>query len=129
MRQLVEFILGRMDTHPEEFYQDRKTGVKFNWTHLIKDNKKFMSDEEYKIIWDKFSEINLAHAMEQVTERLLAPSDEVELHGFGNAPVRVEGDAVTYAMQKLQVEEIKARMEHQRQIMNQHYKTVVLDKE
>lgn len=125
MRDLVKFLLTRMETHPEEFYQDRKSGVKFNWSHQIKDNKKFMTDDEYKAVWEKYSEINLERVMQDVTERLLAPEPVVEeLSGFGNAPVRAEGQAVAYALNnRYQIEEIKARLEHQRQIMEQQYKT------
>jgi hypothetical protein len=80
-----------MDTHPEEFYQDRKSGVKFNWSHQIKDNKKFMTEDEYKAVWGKYSEINLERAMQEVTERLLSPEpNEVELHGFGFADHKVQ---------------------------------------
>jgi hypothetical protein len=110
-----------METHPEEFYQDKKSGVKFNWSHQIKDNKKFMTEDEFKAVWGKYSEINLERAMREVTERLLAPEpDEVELHGFGNAPVRAEGQSVAYAMQQYRTAEIKAQMEHQKQLLQQH---------
>lgn len=73
MRDIVKFLLARMETHPEEFYQDKKSGVKFNWSHQIKDMKKFMTDDEYKAVWGKYSEINLERAMQNVAERLLAP--------------------------------------------------------
>lgn len=76
MRKLVEFLLARMETHPEEFYQDRKTDVKHNWMHTVKDSKKFLTDEEYKAIWEKVSEINLAYTMERVTEKLFEPENE-----------------------------------------------------
>jgi hypothetical protein len=130
MRDIVKFLLTRMETHPEEFYQERKSGVKFNWSHQIKDNKKFMTEDEYKAVWSKYSEINLERAMREVTERLLAPSDEVELHGFGNAPVRAEGQSVVYAMKnRYQIEEIQAQMEYQRAMMEQKLKSSVFDKD
>ena len=128
MRDIVKFLLTRMETHPEEFYQDRKSGVKFNWSHQIKDNKKFMTDDEYKAVWSKYSEINLERAMQDVTERLLSPSDEVELHGFGNAQIKGAGMAVTYA-DRLKIEEIKAQMEYQQKMMEQQLKSSVFDKE
>lgn len=73
MRKLIEFLLNRMDTHPEEFLQNRKADVKHNWVHIIKDNKKFMTDEEYKAVWEKFSEINMEQAIEDVTSKLFEP--------------------------------------------------------
>lgn len=76
MRKLIEFLLTRMDTHPEEFLQNRKADVKHNWVHIIKDNKKFMTDEEYKAIWEKFSQINMEHTMEEVTNKLFEPEKD-----------------------------------------------------
>lgn len=73
MRKLIEFLLTRMDTHPEEFLQNRKADVKHNWVHIIKDNKKFMTDEEYKAVWEKFAEINMEQAIEEVTHKLFEP--------------------------------------------------------
>ena len=76
MRKLVEFLLARCDTHPEEFYEERKSGVKHNWLHHVKTCKKFMTDEEYAAVWEKVSEINLNYVMERVTEKLFEPEDE-----------------------------------------------------
>jgi flagellar hook-basal body complex protein FliE len=98
-----------METHPEEFYQDRKSGVKFNWSHQIKDNKKFMTEDEYKAVWSKYSEINLERSMQDVTERLLAPepTSEIMEQGYGQ-PLT---DAMVYMQQQ------KVQMEHQRELM------------
>jgi hypothetical protein len=121
MRKLIEFLLARADTHPEEFYEDRKSSTKQHWMHYVKQYKKFMTEEEYKAVWEKISAINLDYAMEQVTNKLLAPSDEVELHGFGYADHKVQGDAVAYTLQqRYQEEHLIARIEHQRQLMEQH---------
>jgi hypothetical protein len=114
-----------MDTHPEEFYQERKSGVKFNWSHQIKDNKKFMTEDEYKAVWGKYSEINLERAMQDVTERLLSPEpNEVELHGFGfgNAQLKAEGQRI--AMSKMQVDMMKQQMEHQRELVKHELDTL-----
>lgn len=112
MRDIVKFLLTRMETHPEEFYQDRKSGVKFNWSHQIKDNKKFMTEDEYKAVWSKYSEINLERSMQEITERLLAPEpNEIELHGFGFADHKVQGDAVAYMQQQ------KVQMEQQHDLL------------
>lgn len=108
MRDLVRFLLTRMETHPEEFYQDRKSGVKYNWSHQIKDNKKFMTEDEYKAVWSKYSEINLERAMQDVTERLLSPEP---------IPATVEDyyepttDALAYYQQQ------KLQMEQQRDLL------------
>ncbi len=110
MRDIVKFLLARMETHPEEFYQDRKAGVKFNWSHLIKDIKKFMTDDEYKAVWGKYSEINLERAMQDVTERLLSPepTSEIMENGYYAQPLT---DAVAYMQQQ------KVQMEQQRELM------------
>jgi len=106
MRDLVRFLLTRMETHPEEFYQDRKSGVKYNWSHQIKDNKKFMTEDEYKAVWSKYSEINLERSMQEITERLLAPEPESEIVAWGSAQIKAQGDAVAYMkQQKLQMEQ------------------------
>ncbi len=76
MSKLGEFLLARADTHPEEFYEDRKSGVKHNWLNHVKHNKKFMSEEEYNAIWEKVSAINLDYQMERVTEKLFEPEEE-----------------------------------------------------
>jgi hypothetical protein len=99
-----------METHPEEFYQDRKTGVKYNWSHQVKDNKKFMTDDEYKAVWSKYSEINLNRTMQEITERLLSPEPTSEIVGqdYYLPPLT---DAVAYHQQQ------KVQMEHQRELM------------
>ena len=111
MRDLVRFLLTRMETHPEEFYQDRKSGVKYNWSHQIKDNKKFMTEDEHKAVWSKYSEINLERSMQEITERLLSPepTSEVMEQGYGQ-PLKL-------SMSKPQIDMIKAQMEHQRELM------------
>jgi hypothetical protein len=109
MRDLVKFLLTRMETHPEEFYQDRKTGVKYNWSHQVKDNKKFMTEDEYKAVWSKYSEINLNRAMQEITERLLSPepTSEIMEQGYGQ-PLT---DAMVYMQQQ------KVQMEQRRELM------------
>jgi hypothetical protein len=96
-----------METHPEEFYQDRKSGVKYNWSHQIKDNKKFMTEDEYKAVWSKYSEINLERSMQEITERLLAPEPEIEDEQY-YAPTT---DALAYYQQQ------KLQMEQQRDLL------------
>lgn len=98
MSKLGEFLLARADTHPEEFYEDRKSGVKHNWMHYIKQNKKFMSEEEYRAIWDKVSAINLEYQMEKVTEKLFEPEDEevFDASTLGSAIQKLAGQPVNY---------------------------------
>lgn len=110
MRDIVKFLLTRMETHPEEFYQERKSGVKFNWSHQIKDNKKFMTEDEYKAVWSKYSEINLERAMREVTERLLAPepTSEIMEQGYYAQPLT---EAVAYMQQQ------KVQMEQQHDLL------------
>ena len=124
MRQAVEFLLERMDTHPEEFHQHRPSGVKHHWCGLINDNKKFFTEEEAEAIKNKLSAINMDRFAQSITERLLAP-DEVELTGFGDAPRRAEGQQVAYALQnRYEAAEIQAhRLAHQQEILEHHMKT------
>lgn len=97
MSKLGEFLLARADTHPEEFYEDRAGSVKHNWMHYIKQFKKFMSEEEYKAVWEKVSAINLDYAMERVTEKLFEPEDEeFNASTFGAAVQKVAGQSVSY---------------------------------
>jgi len=110
MRKLIEFLLTRMDTHPEEFLQNRKPDVKHNWVHIIKDNKKFMTDDEYKAIWEKFSEINMEQAIEDVTNKLFEPVGEEWIDEFKSMPA---GSTLS----RTQVDMIKHQMEHQRELM------------
>ncbi len=108
MRKLIEFLLTRMDSHPEEFLQNRKPDVKHNWVHIIKDNKKFMTDEEYKAIWEKFSEINMDQAIKDVTNKLFEPEPVIEDEQY-YAPTT---DALAYyQQQKLQMEQRRELME------------------
>lgn len=131
MRDIVKFLLARMETHPEEFYQDKKSGVKFNWSHQIKDMKKFMTDDEYKAVWGKYSEINLERAMQDVAERLLAPEPvtrEAVIGEFDSDGVLQS--QVAYTMKnRYQIEEIQAQMEYQRKMMEQRLKSSVFDKD
>ena len=123
MRDLVKFLLTRMETHPEEFYQDRKSGVKFNWSQQIKDNKKFMTDDEYKAVWSKYSEINLNRAMQHVTERLLEPEKEAFTQESLVEAIKnsyaLAGNPMPskIALSRTQVELMKQQMEHQRELM------------
>lgn len=130
MRQAVEFLLERMDSHPEEFYQHRPSGVKHHWVGLINDNKKFFTEEEAEAIRLKLSEINMDRFSQAIAERLLAPEereDDPIDTGFGSAPIRAEGQRVTYGMQnryqldaqqmqldahRIQVEHMKAHIEY-----------------
>lgn len=123
MRKLVEFLLARCETHPEEFYEERKSGVQHNWLHQIKTCKKFMTEEEHKAIWDKVSEINLEYTMQRVTEHLLEPKDEAL-----TADSLVDAIKHSYALagnpmptkmtlSRTQVELLKAQMENQRELM------------
>lgn len=131
MSKLVEFLLARAETHPEEFYEDRKADVKHHWMHYVKQYKKFMTEEEYRAIWGKVSEINLEYAMEQVTNKLLTPEPEADyMTAFGSAHVRAEGQQVAYALQhRYGIEEIQAKIEYQRQQMEKHLKTSVFDED
>ena len=46
MRDAVRFLLERMDTNPEEFYQQRSNAGKHEWLSTINAYKKFFNDEE-----------------------------------------------------------------------------------
>jgi hypothetical protein len=123
MRKIVEFMLSRMATHPEEFYEERKSGVAHNWLHHIKTCKKFMTEEEYKAVWDKVSEINLEYTMERITEKLFEPEkkgfDEDDLVDALKHSYVTQGKSMPDKMvlSRTQVEMLKTQMEHQRELM------------
>jgi len=102
MRQAVKFLLDRMDTHPEEFYEHRSMHAAHHWAGLINDHKKFFTKEEAEAIKSKLSDVNLDMLAQTITTKLLAPKeseyDPIDT-GFGSAPIRAEGQRVTYAMQ------------------------------
>lgn len=137
MSKLGEFLLARADTHPEEFYEDRKSGVKHNWLHHVKQNKKFMSEEEYNAIWEKVSAINLDYQMERVTEKLFEPEDEevFDSTSFGAAVAKVAGQAVNYGQptkivaNHAQVELIKKQLEYKKAQMKMALETSMFRKE
>ena len=129
MRQAVKFLLDRMDTHPEEFYEHRSIHAFHHWVGLINDNKKFFTEEEAEAIRLKLSEINMDRFSQAIAERLLAPEPDSEpvigefdamgrlQQSFGAAPIRAEGQRVTYGMQNRyqledhQYEHMKAQYE------------------
>jgi hypothetical protein len=128
MRKIVEFMLTRMDTHPEEFLESKKQGVKHNWMGYYKSIKKFLSEEENKAIWGKLSEINLDETMSHITQKLLEPEDEELSESTFDAAIRsikqgyiTQGQATPskimisttqLEMLKMQVEKQKADMKH-----------------
>lgn len=123
MRKMVEFMLARCETHPEEFFEERKSGVKHNWLHHIKTCKKFMTEDEHKAIWEKVSQINLDYTMERITEKLFEPEDE-ELTADGLVEAikhsySLAGNPMPSKMtlSRTQVEMLKTQMEHQRELM------------
>lgn len=107
MRKIVEFMLTRMDTHPEEFLESKKQGVKHNWMGYYKSIKKFLTEEENKAIWEKLAEINLDETMSHITQKLLEPEDEEIAQSYSQQ----------FSMSKTQVEHLRHQMEHQRELL------------
>lgn len=129
MRKMVEFLLARCDTHPEEFYEERKSGVKHNWLHYFKTCKKFMTEEEHAAIWEKVSQINLDYTMERITEKLFEPEDEeftqeslVEAikNGYVTQGHSIPNEIVR---SKVQINLLKAQIEKQRDEMKHQLDT------
>jgi hypothetical protein len=124
MRQIVEFMLTRMDTHPEEFLQEKKQGVKHNWMGYYKNIKKFLTEEENQAIWSKLSDINLEDTMGHITQKLLEPENEEVHEAF---------DAYKYGQRIVasheQMEAIKLAQKRQMEQMRQAISTSVFELE
>lgn len=124
MRQIVEFMLNRMDTHPDEFLQEKKREVKHNWMGYYKNIKKFLTEEENQAIWSKLSDINLEDTMSHITQKLLEPEPEniheaFDAYNYGNRLV---------ASQE-QIEAIKLAQKRQMEQMRQAISTSVFELE
>ena len=78
MRDGVKFLLDRMDTNPEEFYQQRNRDGKHEWLSTINAYKKFFNEEEKELVQTKLSEINLEQMKSYVVEKLLASNENDE---------------------------------------------------
>lgn len=90
----VELILSRMESNPSEFtYEGGK------WRHTIEQHTRWMSKEEKEAVNEKLREINLDHLRTHMLRSLLKGETKVveDLVGFGQAPIRAEGGAVSYS--------------------------------
>lgn len=77
MRQPVELLLSRMDSHPDEFLIEPKSGTSNKFVTMINQYRRFFTDEEKKAIDEKLSEVNLNRLLER-TMTIIFPPQEVE---------------------------------------------------
>ena len=70
MHKVVELILTRMDSHPEEFVDSRK------WTGLLQAYAQYFSAEEKEAVDAKTRELALDKMHSKVMEKLLDPDRE-----------------------------------------------------
>lgn len=105
MNQGVEILLSRMDSNPEEFV-GVKYGSKWQWVmegvySRVMDKPSiqlpYLSDEEIQTLWDKLQVLKRDGFTKQVMTTLLKEDDEVNLYGFGHAPVKAEGAPIQYS--------------------------------
>lgn len=73
MNKGVEILLARMESHPEEFARDND-----RWEHLFNHYKKYVSDQDKQVFWDKLCEIRSQEFTERVIKALLADKEEAE---------------------------------------------------
>ena len=73
MNKGIEILLARMESHPEEFARDND-----RWEHLFNHYKKYVSDQDKQVFWDKLCEIRSQEFTERVMKQLLADKQEAE---------------------------------------------------
>ena len=89
MREPIQILLDRMETHPHEFIEKYDAdyssdndfnpfGQKTKWEKLVEHYRQFMTDEEKKVLLAKLSELNMATFKENFTKQLLADENEQE---------------------------------------------------
>lgn len=76
MRDAVKFLLERMDTNPDEFYQQQTYNNKHEWLSTINAYKKFFNEEEKEAVQAKLSDINLEQMKSFVVNKLLTREEE-----------------------------------------------------
>lgn len=99
MNDGIVIILKRMETHPEEFYDD---GGK--WKFLYKEYfRDVMTEEEKAALHTKLKEVRRSELTSKVMKTLVAtPINETdewvekEMSRFGSPVVKREGDKVSY---------------------------------
>lgn len=88
MRQPVELLLSRMDSHPDEFLIEPKSGTSNKFVTMINQYRRFFTDEEKKAIDEKLSEVNLNRLLERTMTIIFPPPDEdssvLDSQGYAN---------------------------------------------
>ena len=97
MNNGIEIILARMDTHPDEFMFGNEKW-KFIYSDYYRDS---LSEGEKGAIHDRLKQLRLEEFNQRVLQTLV-PEEEQEDEwtdiktGFGNAPMKSQGSAVSY---------------------------------
>lgn len=78
MRQPVELLLSRMDSHPDEFLIEPKSGTSNKFVTMINQYRRFFTDEEKKAIDEKLSEVNLNRLLERTMTIIFPPQEDEE---------------------------------------------------
>lgn len=98
MNDGIVIILKRMETHPEEFYDD---GGK--WKFLYKEYfRDVMTEEEKAALHTKLKDVRRSELTSKVMKTLVAEPitrdewEQREKAAFYDAPVRREGDKISY---------------------------------
>lgn len=98
MRQPVELLLSRMDSHPDEFLIEPKSGTSNKFVTMINQYRRFFTDEEKKAIDEKLSEVNLNRLLERTMTIIFPPQEEEESSVFDS-----QGYANQMALNKTQI--------------------------
>jgi len=94
----IEILLARMETHPEEFYDDSGKW-KFMYKEYFRD---VMTEEEKAALHTKLKQVRrtelTSKVMNTMAEKMVGKSEweEREPLGFGSAPMKREGAGISY---------------------------------
>lgn len=97
MNDGIEILLARMETHPEEFYDDSGKW-KFMYKEYFRD---VMTEEEKAALHTKLKQVRrtelTSKVMNTMAEKMVGKSEweEREMLGFGAASIKREGGGVT----------------------------------
>lgn len=108
MRQPVELLLSRMDSHPDEFLIEPKSGTSNKFVTMINQYRRFFTDEEKKAIDEKLSEVNLNRLLERTMTIIFPPQEDEEIE---ESPAKMALTKTQILLhQKLMEAELKKQM-------------------
>ncbi len=73
MNDGIKILLARMESHPEEFLRNSRM-----WEGIFNDYKKYLTEDDKKVFWDKLCEIRTQQFTEEVMRKLLDDKKQEE---------------------------------------------------